>query len=356
MSTGHKLGELARMVAGTLCGDPDLVIKGIRGYQTAGPEEITFAADKKVLAKVAEESNAGAVIVPADGSLDKPHIKVANPRLAFAQLLAVFAPQYPRPAGVHPTAMVGADVELGADCSIGAHVVIEDGAKLGNRVTLYPGVYVGHDVAIGDDCTLYPNVVIMAGCVLGNRVVIHAGTVIGSDGFGYVQEASGHTKVPQIGNVIISDDVEIGANVTVDRATCDSTIIGRGTKIDNLVQLGHNVVIGEHCLLVSMVGIAGSTEVGDNVVIAGQAGAVGHIQIGSGSRILARAMVTNDLPPGSLVSGAPAQRHQDALRITAATRRLPELLSTVKELGRRIEELEKNLDSVVRRSGSGATD
>jgi UDP-3-O-[3-hydroxymyristoyl] glucosamine N-acyltransferase len=342
MGKGYSLGELAQLVSGTLCGDPSLHIAGIKGYQNAGPEDITFAADARMLVKVID-SRARALVIPADCEAEKPHIKVGNPRLAFAKLLHAFAPKYDRTLGTHPTAVLGPGVELGAGCSIGAHAVIEAGARLGDNVMIYPGVYIGPDVQIGDDCVIYANAVVETGCILGTRVFIHAGTVIGSDGFGYVSDQSGHVKVPQIGNVVIGDDVEIGANVTIDRATCDSTVIGRGTKIDNLVQIGHNVEVGENCLIVAMAGVSGSSVIGDGSIIAGQAGVVGHLRIGPGSRVLARGMVTNDLPPGSVVSGAPARAHQEELRIKAASRRLPELSTTIRDLKRRLEEIEKTL-------------
>ncbi|MGE5530191.1 MAG: UDP-3-O-(3-hydroxymyristoyl)glucosamine N-acyltransferase [Patescibacteria group bacterium] len=336
----YKLGDLARLVEGDVIGDADLPIAGVGGVDDVKPGDITMVASVKVAAR-AEESPAAAVIVPPGlPPLRKPMLKVANPRLAFARVLEVFNPPAPAPAGIHPSAVVSPDLSSGPGCSIGPLVVVGERVKLGAGVVIHPGVVIGRDVEIGDGTVIHANVVIREGTRIGRRVIVHGGTVIGSDGFGFVF-ANGHwVKVPQVGRVVIEDDVEIGANVTIDRATTGVTLIKRGTKTDNLVQIAHNVVVGEDCALVALSGIAGSTTLGDRVNLGGQSGLVGHITIGSDSVIAARALVINNLPPNSYVSGAPARPHGEDMRVAAAIGKVPELLRTVRELQKRLAELE----------------
>lgn len=339
----YSLGELARLVGGELVGSASTEIKGIAGLEDARPGDITWAEDDKRLAQV-RESKATAVVVPLRAeAVGKPAIRVHNPRLAFARLLAAFAPPETIPLGVHETAVIGEDVELGPDVSVQAHVVLGDRVRLGKNVVLYPGVYVGEDTVIGDDTVIYPNVTIRERVKIGRRVIIHSGTVVGADGFGYTWDGREHVKIPQIGTVIVEDDVELGANVTVDRATCGATVIGKGTKIDNLVQVAHNVVLGEHCRVVAQSGIAGSARLGARIDVGGQAGVVGHLHVGDGTVIAARGLVAKDLPPRSFVSGFPARPHPENMRVLAATNRLPSLLKTVGALEKRIAALEAAL-------------
>lgn len=334
------LKEIAELVGGTVLGDSNLAIRGVTNIEDAGATEITFAVPPHL--EKAAASTAAAVIIPDSvTTFSKPAIQVANPRMAFTQLLELFTPPLVVELGVHSTAVVGNNVKLGKSVAIMAQAVIADNATIGDYSIVFPHVYVGEGVTIGEHCKIYPNVSIYAHCVLGARVSIHSGTVIGSDGFGYVTVQGRHHKVPQIGNVILEDDVEVGANVTIDRATTGSTIVKKGTKIDNLVHLGHNVVIGENCFLVTFTGIAGSSKVGNNVTFAGQSGCTGHVTIGDNCVFAGKSGIISDVPSNSFYAGFPAGPHREWLKNQAAQRKVPDLLKKVKELERRLAELEK---------------
>jgi UDP-3-O-[3-hydroxymyristoyl] glucosamine N-acyltransferase len=262
--------------------------------------------------------------------------------LAFVKVVALFRPAKQRhPRGIHPTAIVGKGVQLGRGVCLGAYSVVEEDATIGDGSVIYPRCYIGYASAIGKDTVIYPQVVVRENVTIGNRVIIHSGTVVGSDGFGYVTVEQAHHKIPQVGTVIIEDDVEIGANVAIDRARFDKTVIGSGTKIDNLVHIAHNVTIGKNCLIVAQVGISGSTSVGDNVILAGQVGIVGHIKIGDNAVVLAKSGVSKAVPAGSSVWGYPAKEEGFAKRLNAHLNNLPRLSAEVKELKKKIEELEK---------------
>jgi UDP-3-O-[3-hydroxymyristoyl] glucosamine N-acyltransferase (EC 2.3.1.-) len=247
------------------------------------------------------------------------------------------------PKGIHKTAIIAKSVKLGKGVAVGPFCVIEEGAQIGDRSVIYASCYIGYKTKIGKDCLIYPKISIRDKITIGDRVIIHGGTVIGSDGFGFATVKGLHHKIPQIGTVVIEDDVEIGANVTIDRARFDKTIIGRGTKIDNLVQIAHNVVVGENSIIVAQAGISGSTVIGNNVTLAGQAGLVGHITIGDGAIVAAQAGVTKSVPPNTMVSGYPAREHESARKVIACVQRLPELVETIRDLKKRIEELENKL-------------
>lgn len=321
----RRLKEIASLVGGELVGDPNLEIKGVANLKDAKSGDLTFALEEKFI-KEAAASDAAAVITPRTAQIkEKAIIRVANPRLAMAKILSLFAPQPTLPRGVHKTAVLGRDVKIGKDVSIQAFVILADGATVGNRVILYPGVYIGSEVSIGDDTIIYPNVSIYDRVSIGKRVIIHGGTVIGSDGYGFVPVAGKYQKIPQIGKVIIEDDVEIGANVTVARATLGSTWIKRGTKIDNLVHIAHNCVIGEDCAITSLAAFAGSVTLENHVSVGGQAGFAGHIRVGEGTVVMARSGVTKDIPPHSVISGFPAQDHKKELEIEALIRRVAKL-------------------------------
>ncbi len=341
--------DIAGVVGGTVIGDGDQVITGISSLSEASPGDISFLANPKYAQYVAE-TRATAVLVTAaqpeaasrGGSLAQ--IVVANADFAFAKVVATFGPRaVPPPPGVHATAVIGERVRLGKNVAIGAYVVIGDQAEIGDNTILYPHVYIGVEAALGSDCLIYPQVSIRERCRLGSRVIVHSGAVIGSDGFGYASVEGVHHKIPQVGTVVVEDDVEIGANTAIDRARFGKTKIGKGTKIDNLVQIAHNVETGSHCIVISQVGIAGSTRLGNHVTIAGQAGIVGHVTIGDQAIVTAMSGVSKSVPPKMVVRGIPAQEIKSAQASEIALRRLPGTQAQVKELLARVSELEKRL-------------
>jgi UDP-3-O-[3-hydroxymyristoyl] glucosamine N-acyltransferase len=338
----YLLQELASVVGGEVIGDGSVRIRGVAGIKEAARGQITFLANPKYEAYLGT-TKASAVIATGNGNFAGPIIRVDNPYLAFLKVVRLFAgnPRETYPRGIHPTAVIGADVELGDDIAVGPYVVIEDGVRIGPGTTIRPFVCVGEGVTIGSDCLIYPGVSIRERCRIGDRVIVHSNAVIGSDGFGYAKDGNEHHKIPQIGIVEIEDDVEIGAATTIDRATTGVTLIRRRSKVDNLVQIAHNVVIGEDSVIAAQAGISGSTELGRNVTLAGQAGLVGHISIGDGASVGAQGGVTKSVPSGISVSGYPAREHSFARKICAATARLPDLLKEFRELQRRVEALEK---------------
>jgi UDP-3-O-[3-hydroxymyristoyl] glucosamine N-acyltransferase len=343
----RTVAELADVVQGKIWGDPQTRIRGIASIEEARMGDITFAETPRFL-ETAQQSFASAILAPqtmTPGNVSKVMIQVDNPRLAFALLLDLFAPEQYAARGIDPTAVIGSDFRCGASASIGAHCVIGENVRLGDNVTLHPLVYLGDDVELGDDTVVYPNVTLQRGTIVGCRCVVHAGAVVGADGFGYLTIGGKHRKIPQIGHVRIGDDVEIGANVTIDRARTGATTIGSGTKIDNLVHIGHNVRIGEDCILVAQVGLAGGVDVGQNVVLAGQVGVKEQVKIGARAVVGARAGVIGDIPAGQFVSGYPARPHKENLRSYAAANQVPALVKAVRALEARIAELESRPSS-----------
>lgn len=338
------LKEIAEIVEGELCGDPDVVVTGISGIKEAKTGDITFLANTKY-ATLLKTTKASAVITSCDSINDqaaKPIIKTANPSLAFAKVVSLVAPNdMAHPKGIHPSAVISDNVQLGKNVAIGPYAILGDKVTIGDNSIIYGGCYIGHHTVIGENCLLYHNVTVRERIEIGNRVIIHSGAVIGSDGFGFATVKGVQEKIPQIGTVLVEDDVEIGSNVTIDRARFDKTIIGAGTKIDNLVQIAHNVVIGKNCIIVAQAGISGSTTLGENVILAGQAGLVGHITVGDNGIIAAQAGVTKSIPPNTKVSGYPAKPHQTAKRVNACVQMLPQLYKRIKELEKKIELLEK---------------
>lgn len=336
-----SLKEIAEQIGGEIVGDASIEIEGVAGIEEARKGEITFISDIKHL-PLLETTQASAVIVSREVKEAKvPLIQVENPYLAFSQVMRILIPHEKPSEGIHSSAIVSKGVDLGKKVSVGAHSVIEEKARIGNNTIIYPLVYIGKGSRVGKDCIIYPQVMIKEEVEIGNRVIIHSGAVIGSDGFGYIPHEGKQHKVPQIGKVVIEDDVEIGANVTIDRATLGKTWIKSGVKIDNLVQIAHNVVIGEDSVIVAQVGISGSTEIGKGVTLAGQAGVVGHIKIGDGAIVGGQAGVLKSVPSNTIVSGYPARPHTQAKKIEASILRLPELHKLVRKLKKRIEELEK---------------
>ncbi|MCA9461466.1 MAG: UDP-3-O-(3-hydroxymyristoyl)glucosamine N-acyltransferase [Nitrospira sp.] len=342
--THKSLLELAHAVHATIQGPTDLLISGISQLSDATSGDLSFVL-KPAFHQAAKASLAAAFVVAQPIPDDpRPQLIVPNPLVAIATLAErFFLPPLP-PRGVHPSAILGSEGRIGPEVSIGALVSIGDRVQIGSRVTIHAGSHIGNDVVIGDDCMIYPNVALLDRCILGNRVILHSGTIIGSDGFGYAQLEGRHHKIPQLGNVIIEDDVELGANVTVDRGTFGSTTIKRGTKVDNQVQIAHNVVIGEDCILVAQVGIAGSTTLGKNVMIGGQAGLVDHITIGDNVRIAAGSGVTNDVTPGFIVGGRPAVDHATWRKSQVIQYQLPELRKEILSLRKRLMLLESRLN------------
>ncbi len=338
-----KLRDLATKLGADLSGAGDIEITGARGVREAGEGHITYIADRKHLNDL-KDSHASAAIVPLDATgVGMPVLCVENPRLTFARTLELLYGAPYSASGISDRAVIGSNVVFGADPSVHPYVVVEDGAKLGRRVTLYPGVYVGRDTSIGDDCIIYSNVSIREGVTIGSRVIIHAGAVIGSDGFGFVTESGMHHKIPQVGGVIIEDDVEIGANCTIDRATLGNTLIKGGTKIDNLVHIAHNVTVGEHCLLAGQVGIAGSTTLGNYVVLAGQVGVADHVSIGDQVIAAAKSGIIKDIPQNEVVGGYYAMPQREWLKVQAVLPKLPELKKRIVELENQIKDLQKKL-------------
>ena len=334
-----SLGEIADWLEGNVLGDDQIFITGVTGIDEAGSHDLTFAVPPHL--EKALNSKAAAVIVPASvESFAKPAIRVANPRLAFTRLLTLFNPLPQLEAGVHPTAVIGKNVKLASDIVVMAQVYIGDDVSIGAGTIVYPQSYLGDGTVIGKNCLVHPQVTLRERTVLGDRVIVQSGAVIGGDGFGFITVDGEHLKVPQVGNVVIEDDVEIGANTAIDRATTGSTIIRRGTKIDNLVHIAHNDVIGEHCFIVAQTGISGSVTVGNHVTLAGQTGTAGHISIGANSVFIGRAGITKDTPANYFGAGTPARPHQEWLREQVALHKLPEALKRLREMEKRLAELE----------------
>ena len=336
-----KLSEITRLVGGELTGDGDIEIYGVNALAEANNDEITFAVPPH-LEKAIDSKAAAIILAQAIPGLSQAQLIVANPREAFGKLLSVFAPTVHIARGVHPSAVLGDNVVLGENVAIMPHVVIANDAVIGDNTVIYPFTYIGEAAVIGKDCLLYPSVTVREHCRLGDRVIIHSGSIVGSDGFGFVTVGGKHRKVPQVGNAVIGDDVEIGANVAIDRATTGSTIVGNGTKIDNLVHLGHNDVIGENCLFVAQVGISGSVNVGNNVTFAGQVGSAGHLNIGDNCVFAARTGIISDVPANSFYAGFPARPHKEWLRSEAGGRKVPDMVKKMRDLEKRIAELEAN--------------
>jgi UDP-3-O-[3-hydroxymyristoyl] glucosamine N-acyltransferase len=336
--------EIAKVIGGQVVGDANAVLKSFATIESAQPGDLTFAENEEFFSR-AEQSAATAIIAEKRFSSElKIIIQVPNARVAFAKALALFFPDKPFPAGIHATAVVAATAKINPSAHVGPHCVIGERVCIGARSVLQAGNYVGDDSKLGEDVNLFPNVTVYPRGDIRNRVRIHANSVIGSDGYGYVQDGPVHLKVPQIGNVIIQDDVEIGAGVTIDRGALGSTVIGKGTKIDNLVQIGHNVQIGEGCLLVAQVGIAGSTKLGNYVVLAGQVGVGGHLKIGNMVKVGAKSGVMNDIPDGETWLWIPAQNEKTVKRQLVGIFRLPELLKRVAEVEKKLE-LKKTAES-----------
>jgi UDP-3-O-[3-hydroxymyristoyl] glucosamine N-acyltransferase len=343
MQQTRTLGELAEYLGGTVRGDADYRVCGLAPLEAAGADKITFLANPKYASKVAA-SGAGAVLMaPGGESFGKNVVEVADPYLSFAKLLTLFYVQPHVPCGVMPEAVVGTGVSLGDDISLYPGVVIGNNVTIGARCVIHPGAVLYDGVILGDDTTVHANAVVRERCQIGKRCVIQPGAVVGSDGFGYAPDGRGYYPIPQIGIVVLEDDVEIGANTCIDRAALDVTRIRRGTKLDNLVQIAHNCQIGEDCMIVSQVGISGSTRIGNHVTLAGQVGVAGHLTIGDNVIVGAQSGVPGSLPANAGFTGTPVLPHKEWLKSMAVVAHLPELKKTVSTLEKRIAELEMKL-------------
>jgi len=334
------LTELAAHLGGRIVGNAAVVITGVNSLEEAQAGELSFLANPKYQEKLAT-TRAGAILVKPGTEADgKNLLVVADPYAAFGEALLLFHRPPPSTPGIHPGAFIAAGAVIDPEATIFPHVCVGERSRVGAGTILHPGVVIGSDVVIGDKTILYPNVTVYRGCLIGNRVTLHAGVVVGSDGFGFAMPGQENRKIPQVGIVQIDDDVEIGANTTIDRATLGRTWIQRGVKIDNLVQIAHNVVIGENAVIVAQVGISGSTKIGRSVLIGGQAGLVGHINIGDGAMVAARAGITKDVPAGQICAGAPQQPYREWRRAAASIPKLPEMRNKIASLNKRVTALE----------------
>ncbi len=340
-----SLAEIADLVQGHFTGDPDLMISGVAPFELAGEHDITVASNAKFLNKI-DDCHAAAMIVPREIEIPQLNlIKADIPMVAFAKVVKLFYPPVQPLDGIHPRAEIGREFKHGQNLSVGPQVTIGQHVTVGNQVWLHPGVVIGDQVTIGNDVIIYPNVTIQAGTVIGSRVVIHSGTVIGSDGFGFAPDGKTYHKIPHIGIVQIDDDVEIGANNTIDRGTFGKTHIQKGVKTDNLVHVAHNVTVGENTVLVAQVGISGSVSIGKNAILAGQAGVAGHLTIGDHATVGPQTGVGKSVPDGQIVSaGIPEMPHRLWLRVVRTIPRLPDISKRLLGLEKRVNHIEGNLN------------
>lgn len=335
----YRLGDLARKVGGEVRGNPQRSIVGLRTLEHAGPEDLSFVTSP-LYRKKAASSAAGALLVGPDASFERDLLVADQPGYALAQLLELFFPREAIEPGIHPTAVLAEDCQVDPSVHVGAHAVIGRGSRLGAGAVVHPLVVVGRNCTVGPGVVLYPHVVLYEGTEVGEGCIIHAGAVLGADGFGYTYHDQSHVKLPQVGRVVVEADVEIGANTAIDRATLEVTRIGRGTKIDNLVQVGHNVTVGEKCILCGQVGLAGSSSLGKGVVMGGQSGLSGHLEIADGGQVAGQSAVFKSVGPGQVVAGTPAIDG-------GKWRRQVALLSRLETMKRRLDELERKVNRIV---------
>ncbi|HLC42061.1 MAG TPA: UDP-3-O-(3-hydroxymyristoyl)glucosamine N-acyltransferase [Methylomirabilota bacterium] len=343
MPEGRSLGALATALGASLEGDPTMLVRGVAPLGEAGPDQISFVTSSKAVAE-AQSTRAGALVVSKEFSgAPCALLRCDDPQLAVIMLLRVFHPALPVPPGVHPTAIVSDSATIDQSARIGPCAVVEAGARIGAEARLFPYVYIGEGSVVGDGSVLYPGVVVREGVRLGRRVIVHSGAVLGADGFGYAFDGRAHQKIPQVGGVVIEDDVEIGANTTIDRASVGNTTVRKGAKIDNLVQIAHHVTVGEHTVIAAQTGIAGSTQIGNRVILAGQVGIHDHVRVGDGAMVAGQSGITKDVPAGAQVMGFPARPAAEARKTYGAMPRLPELIKTVRALEHRLAALEQRL-------------
>lgn len=336
------LREIADIIKGELKGNGNLVIKGANSLESAKPGDISFFNDKRYK-DIVSNTKASALIVKEETDLfDGPQIVVSKPAVGFAKIAQIFSPPIRRYPGISDKAVLGNGIRIGKNPSIYPFVYIGDKVTIGDNVNIFPGVFIGNNVQIGDNALIHPNVTILDDTIIGNNVIIHSGTVIGSDGFGFERDVSAYIKIPQRGRVRIDDDVEIGANNCIDRATAGKTWLKRGVKTDNLVHIAHNVTVGENTIIIAQAGISGSVSIGNGVIIAGQVGIVDHVEIGDNAIIGPQSGVAKSIPASGIFSGTPAMPHRLFLKSSALIPKLPEINRRLTELEKKIKELEKN--------------
>lgn len=336
------LAEIAEIVDGEVVGDPNLVISGLSGIKEACEGDLTFLSNPKYL-NFLKDSKASAILTTRDVVVPgKTFIYTEDPSKSFTEIAEIFVNESAyKISGIHPSAIIAPSAKLGKDVSIGPNVVIDEKCEISDHVIINAGTFVGSSTSIGKNSIIHPNVTIYHQTSIGENVIIHSGTVIGSDGYGYIQIENYHKKIPQLGIVVIENNVEIGSNVTIDRARFDKTLIGEGTKIDNLVQIAHNVRIGKNCIIVALVGISGSVVIEDGVILAGQAGVAGHITIGEKAIITAKAGVLKNVPAKAVYSGHPARPQKEMLKAYAGLNKLPNLIRRIEELENKLKQLEE---------------
>ena len=341
----YTLGELAAAAGAEVTGDSNVAITGVAGIREAQSGDITFVSNEKYASFIAS-TQASAIILDPKTECHKPAMRLANPYLGYLKVVEVFArdilPQFE--GGIHESAVIAPDATIGEGVAIGPYCQVESGARIGDNTTILHGSYVGHGATLGDGCLLHPRVTVYHGCEIGDRVILHSGSIIGADGFGFAPDGGVFHKIPQIGIVVLEDDVEIGAGTTIDRASVGETKVGQGTKIDNLCQIGHNCVIGKNTVIAAQTGFAGSTIVGDNCMFGGRSGSTGHLTVGDRVQVAGVAVVACDIPSDAKVGGFPAIDLKEWRREVVHLRRLPELKDLLKEIMSRIEELEKERD------------
>lgn len=340
------LAEIIKIAGGEVVGDASTVITGISGIKEARPGDLTFLANPKYVT-AAKKTEASAILVGRGVLVEgKTVIQTDNPSLAFSKVIDLAKDAVPRPKGIHPTAVVAVSAVIGEGVALGPHVVVEDHVKIGKNTVICAGTYIGYKASVGENTFIYPNVTVREEVIIGSNVIIHSSSVIGSDGFGYIQMGDEHMKVPQLGNVVIEDNVEIGACVTIDRARFDRTLIGKGTKIDNLVQIAHNVHVGENALIIALAGIAGSASIGKNAIIAGQVGVAGHVTVGDRAVVAAQSGITKNVDAGAMMFGTPAEEYSISARMMSHMKRLPRYAEEIKELRAEMDQLKKMLGKV----------
>lgn len=339
-----KLSEIARNLGLELVGNPDTEIKEVTGLDTAGPGSLTYIKNKRLLPRLIESKASAVITQERIETAEIAQLISENAALSFARALELFYKKEHPPHGVMKGAFIGPTARVSPSATVYPGAYISDNAEVGERTIIYPNVFIGEGVRIGDDTVIFPNVTIMDGVTIGSRVRVHAATVIGSDGFGYIFHEGKHHKIPQVGRVVIEDDVEIGAGVTIDRATTGVTLIGEGTKIDNLVQIAHNVKIGKHCIIVAQVGIAGSTEIGSYVTLAGQVGVADHATIEDGTIVTAQSGISNKRYKKGVYSGTPAIEHAKWLRASILFEKLPEMEKRLRKIEKLLEKTQEDRD------------